>query len=88
MTKTKNPVLELRKVERRRVSDRVLDALGTPHDLVRVQVRHIKDKTFRVNVWCERWSSSIVKEVFVKHSYWVSLTPDGLVSDPPILSKY
>ena len=64
----------------------VMDALGKPNDLFSVQVRHLWDAHFRVNVMVGE-DASCTK---VAHSYFLVVDPAGSItaSTPRIRKEY
>jgi len=66
----------------------VLDQLGSPKDLFRVDAKPLWDDHFRVNVFRALQTERSVRNVAVTDSFFVTLTGDGIVSRPPIEPKY
>jgi hypothetical protein len=68
------------------VRQRVLLALGEPTDLVRVQVRELWDRRYRVNVYV----GTDVISARVAHSYFLETDADGTIitSTPKIDRRY
>ena len=66
------------------VGEQVLRALGAPGDLLRLQVRHLWDQCYRVNVFVGLDASA----ARIAHSYFVLTNGEGSVIDSrPMLSK-
>jgi hypothetical protein len=68
------------------IGNRVLDSLGRPADLYRVQVRHLWGDSYRVNVLVGVDATA----ARVAHSYFLSVDGDGNVaaSAPTIKRRY
>ena len=68
------------------IADRVLEALGTPTELHRVQVKPVWGDNFRVNVYAGPHSASLR----VAHSYFLRADQDGkiLACSPPLERAY
>jgi hypothetical protein len=66
----------------------VLERLGKPSNLKRVQVQHLWDDNYRANVWCE------VGERFqtqnITDSFFLCVSPEGgiITSNPTIEKRY
>jgi hypothetical protein len=82
--------IDLKDQERRRVTDvigkRVIDALGQPDQLHRVQVRQLWDDHYRVNVLVGL-DAACAK---VAHSYFLVTDSDGNIANsiPKLTKKY
>jgi hypothetical protein len=78
--------------ERRRwesqVAYNILQRLGSPPQFEDIQIRHINNHTYRVNVRIKRMSkdSAVVPEILIVRSFLVQLNDSGdiLRSDPRI----
>lgn len=80
-TTQQGPTLEERQQALRETT---LDNIGRPDDLCRVDVRQTHDRNhFRVNVY--RWFRNSPK---MYESFYVEITPDGVVSSPPMQKVY
>jgi hypothetical protein len=74
------------------VTDQVLQRLGTPPGLYDVQIYHITNRSYRVNVRTRHQSSGTIDlaTVEVTHSYFCEILGSGeiLASDPAIKKRY
>lgn len=73
----------------------VLAQLGHPKNLHEVQVHHLWDNRYRVNVWVvEKHKKGIYGDdtfgLVIKHSYFIWASPEGGIvnSNPPIQRVY
>jgi hypothetical protein len=66
----------------------VLEELGTPRNLYRVDAKPLWDEYFRVNVYCRQDVGLSAKEMAVTDSFFVFQTNDGYLTNPPIERKY
>ena len=68
------------------IGDHVMHGLGHPADLLRVQVRHLWEGRYRVNIL----AGVDVASVKVVHSYFVVADGDGNIveSSPKIMKQY
>ena len=85
----KQSVDQLKQARRQRktvIRKQVIDALGQPHDLYGVQVRHLWDDHYRVNVLAGVDAASAK----VAHSYFLLADSEGniLASTPKITKQY
>ena len=89
-TAVQEPLAEGRVPERsvQQVADWVLQELGAPQDLLRVEAKPLWGNYFRVNVYCQRDIGLTAKEVAVTDSFFVFRTEDGCLSDPEVVRKY
>lgn len=72
----------------RAIADRVLDRLGRPRDLFRVQVRSLWGNHFRVNVYREVGCTERIPRVEMTDSFFVTKEGPALLSQPAIERKY
>lgn len=70
------------------VVQRVLDQLGTPTNLYRVDAHRVWGDNFRVNVFCALQTGLAVPQILITDSFFVTLTQDGLVARPSISRRY
>ena len=70
------------------VAQRVLDLLGRPELLARIDAKKLSDRHFRVNVFCTVDPDRPLSGVQITDSYFVTVVEDGIVCDPPITKKY
>jgi hypothetical protein len=61
----------------------VLNTLGRPDDLARVDIVHVYDNRYRVNVY-----RHVEGRTRMTDSFFVHDDPDGISSSPPIRRKY
>jgi hypothetical protein len=69
------------------IASRVLSQLGRPKKLLRVEARHLWGDHFRVNVLI-REDRGPVPTARIVDSFFVQLSDEGMVSQPPISRKY
>jgi hypothetical protein len=74
--------------DEKRVIRQVLDRLGRPKNLYRVDAEKLWDHQYRVNVYCAVESDGPVKTVSMSDSFFVKLTSDGIESKPSIERRY
>lgn len=70
------------------IIDEVLRRLGTPRALYRVTATNLWNNHYRVNVYCQGDSSRAIRPVVMTDSFFVDVTDDGIVADPPIVHRY
>ncbi len=68
------------------IGQRVMNVLGEPGDLLRVHVRHLWDRCYRVNVYVGPDAAS----ARVANSYFLEVDGDGniVASTPSVLRQY
>lgn len=66
----------------------VLRQLGRPQNLVRIEAKRTWGNHYRVNLYCAKETDQAVRPVSITDSYFVTITEDGMVSEPPIIRKY
>jgi hypothetical protein len=83
---TVDQVKEARRQRKAVIRQHVMDTLGQPHDLYGVQVRHLWEDHYRVNVLAGVDAASAK----VAHSYFLLTDGDGniLTSTPKITKQY
>lgn len=74
--------------DRQRVIDAVMAQLGTPRSLVQVYAKNVWGEQYRVNVYCRCFSEDAVRAVRITDSFFVTLTQEGIIADPPIVRRY
>ena len=72
----------------RDVAQWVLQELGTPKRLLRVEAKPLWGNYFRVNVYCTLDVGVNAKDVAVTDSFFIYRTDDGCLSDPEVVRKY
>ena len=70
------------------VVDSVLQQLGTPDNLFRIDAKKVWDKKYRVNIYRTALSDCAVKVVRMSDSFCVTVTEKGIESTPTIARKY
>lgn len=70
------------------IVDRVLEKLGTPWNLFRVDAKRLWDNTYRVNVYCAFETGGTVPSISISDSFFVRSNADGIESKPPITRKH
>lgn len=66
----------------------VMQRLGTPKGLYRVDAKTVWDGNFRVNVYCAEYGDQPVRRVRMTDSFLVSRTGEGITSRPEIVRRY
>ena len=66
----------------------ILDELGEPRNLLKVEAKPLWDDYFRVNVYTRTDVGLNAKEVAVSDSFFVFKSEAGFLSNPPIVRKY
>jgi len=66
----------------------ILDELGEPKNLLRVEAKPLWDDYFRVNVYTSTDVGLSAKEIAVSDSFFVFKSEAGFLSNPPIVRKY
>jgi hypothetical protein len=66
----------------------ILEELGEPANLLRIEAKPLWDDYFRVNVYTRTDVGLTAKEVAVSDSFFVFKSEAGFLSDPPIARKY
>jgi hypothetical protein len=83
------PLLDLNEWRRSYVIASVLNQLGAPANLSRIDARHLWGNCFRVNIYCSVDKAGIVADMCLTDSFFVRLGDDGtLIANPPISAKY
>lgn len=63
----------------------VLEQLGTPPRLIKVDCKHLYLDRWRVNVWCEDITDNVVASGHIAYSYFVVFDGDVITTAwPPI----
>ncbi|QDU63005.1 hypothetical protein Pan216_38790 [Planctomycetes bacterium Pan216] len=70
------------------VRTRVLDQLGTPRDLHRVDVRRLWDDHYRVNVYRALEAGPLFDKLAITDSFHVVVTGSDIHSEPLIQRRY
>lgn len=70
------------------VGDMVLQRLGSPRELFRVDVKQLWGHNYRVNVLCNVGYGMRLPIVRITDSFFVTFTGEGLASQPAITKKY
>jgi len=66
----------------------ILEELGEPGNLLRIEAKPLWDDYFRVNVYTRTDVGLNAKEVAVSDSFFVFKSEAGFLSNPPIVRKY
>lgn len=70
------------------VIDQVLNQLGIPDNLFRVDAKHLWDDKYRVNVFCSLSQDRALNDIRITDSFHVTVDDDQIHSAPPIRRKY
>lgn len=70
------------------VIQEVLAQLGRPQNLYRINAEKLWNKQYRVNIYRTVDSDRPVKTRVMSDSFFVTVTENGIVSEPPITRKY
>lgn len=72
--------------QRSLIACQIVQALGRPADLLRVEVRHLWEKHYRANVLV----GADVASIRIAHSFFLSIDEDGniIASAPALARKY
>jgi len=73
-----------------KIKEKVLKRLGKPDKLFKVEVKHLWDRNYRINVWCYRGTEgSFAKSYRVSDSFFGKLSENGVLkTNPKIEKKY
>ena len=66
----------------------ILEELGEPTNLLKVEAKPLWDDYFRVNVYTQTDVGLNAKEIAVSDSFFVFKSEAGFLSNPPIVRKY
>ena len=66
----------------------ILEELGEPENLLKVEAKPLWEDYFRVNVYTQTDVGLSSKEVAVSDSFFVFKSEAGFLSNPPIVRKY
>ena len=66
----------------------ILEELGEPSNLLKVEAKPLWEDYFRVNVYTQTDVGLSAKEVAVSDSFFVFKSEAGFLSNPPIVRKY
>jgi len=66
----------------------ILEELGEPGNLLKVEAKPLWDDYFRVNVYTQTDVGLSAKEVAVSDSFFVFKSEAGFLSNPPIVRRY
>lgn len=83
-TTRRQPALD----DERYVIHRVIEQLGRPAHLYRINAEKLWGGSYRVNIYCKEESDGPVKAVKMTDSFFVTLAGDEITSVPPIVRKY
>jgi hypothetical protein len=76
---------------RNKVKEKVLNRLGRPSDLFKIDAYNVYDNKWRINVWCDRKpkedSNCTVESKELRHSYFCVMTEGGTLRCKPKISK-
>ena len=74
-----------------KIKMKVLNRLGRPSDLFKVDVKNVYGRNFRINVWCERkpedGSDCTVRSQELRHSFFCTMTKGGTLRCKPKIEK-
>ena len=62
------------------VKSEVMKRLGKPSVDWNITAMNVFDNKWRVNVWINKTPDGIMKQMLIRHSYFISVSPDGKVS--------
>lgn len=82
------PKTNLRMNESPRIVKEVLERLGRPEALYRVDAKRMWGNQYRVNVYCVQEADRPVQGVRISDSFFVTMSDEGLISQPTISRKY
>ena len=82
-TERENPIADAAEVEQW-----ILEELGEPKNLLKVEAKPLWDDYFRVNVYTQTDVGLNAKEIAVSDSFFVFKSEAGFLSNPPINRKY
>ena len=73
-----------------KIGGKVLKRLGKPVGLFRVEVIHLWDRNYRINVWCsEERVGGVAKNYCITDSFFGKLSESGVLkTNPKIEKKY
>ena len=74
--------------DRQRMIDWVLDRLGAPSEMLRIDAKKTWDDNYRVNVYCAFPADGCLDDIRITDSFFITVTEDGFVADPPIVHKH
>tara|TARA_B100000745_G_scaffold276594_1_gene206646 strand:- start:223 stop:492 length:270 start_codon:yes stop_codon:yes gene_type:complete len=74
----------------RKIGAKVLKRLGKPVRLFKVEVIHLWDKNYRINVWCcEERAGGVARNYCITDSFFGKLSESGVLkTNPKIEKKY
>lgn len=71
------------------LSAQVLELLGKPPQLFKVETKHLFNNVYRVNVRCHGQSNQLVKVTKIAHSYFLITNSEGkIVKGDEIVKVY
>ena len=76
---------------RSKVQEKVLNRLGRPSDLFKVDAYNVYDNKWRVNVWCDRkpedGNECTVRSKELRHSFFCAITKGGTLRCKPKIER-
>ena len=76
---------------REKVKAKILNRLGKPSDLFKVDVKNVYDNKWRVNVWCDRkpedGNECTVGSRELRHSFFCTMTEGGTLRCKPKIER-
>lgn len=66
----------------------VLRQVGRPESMIRIDAKRTWGNHYRVNLYCSKDTGTSVRTVSITDSFFVTMTENGMVSEPPITRKY
>ena len=74
-----------------KVREKILNRLGRPSDLFKVDVKNVYGNKWRINVWCDRKpedeSNCTVGSKELRHSYFCTVTKGGTLRCKPKIER-
>ena len=74
-----------------KVQAKILNRLGRPSDLFKVDVKNVYSNKWRINVWCERkpedGNECTVTSKELRHSFFCTMTEGGTLRCKPKIEK-
>lgn len=88
LVSNETPERETETAAERGVARWVLQQLGQPGDLLKVEVKKLWGQNFRVNVFTATETQRALPTIQIPDSFFVTVCDDGYVSRPGIERKY
>ena len=71
-----NPLTDVEKA----VKSEVMKRLGRPSVDWNITAKNVFDNKWRVNVWINNTPDGIMKQMLIKHSYFITASPEGEIA--------